>query len=42
MDEPGFKRQITNLNDSIRDLGGWNDGVGGHHPVRVFLTDLRD
>jgi len=32
----------TNLNDSIGDLGGWDNGVGSHHSVRVLLADLRN
>ena len=42
MSASGFERRITNLDDSVGNLGGWDDGVGGHHPVRVLLADLRD
>lgn len=30
------------LNNSVGDLGGWNDGESGHHPVGKLLTYLRD
>ena len=38
----GVERRIMNLDDSVGDVGGWGDGVGGNHPVRVFFADLRD
>jgi hypothetical protein len=30
------------LNDGIRDLGGWHDGVGDHLSVWVLFSDLGD
>ena len=33
---------IVRLDDSIRDLGGWDNGESGHHAVWEFLTDLGD
>ena len=32
----------TYLDDGIRDLGGWHDGIGSHHTVGILLTDLGD
>jgi hypothetical protein len=31
---------IVGLNDGVGDLGGGNDGEGGHHSVGEFLADL--
>jgi len=33
---------VVGLDDSIRDLGGGDDRVGGHDTVGVLLTDLGD
>jgi hypothetical protein len=33
---------IVGLDDSIRDLGGGDDGEGAHHAVGVLLADLGD
>merc|ERR1711966_108213 len=30
------------LDDGVGHLGGWHDGEGEHHAVRVLLTDLGD
>ena len=30
------------LDDSVRNLGGWNDGEGRHHAVWELLADLGD
>jgi hypothetical protein len=36
------KGTVIRLNNGIRYLGGWDDGKGSHHTIRVFLTDLGD
>jgi hypothetical protein len=36
------KSGVVGLDDGIGHLGGGNDGVGGHHTVRVLLTNLGD
>jgi len=33
---------VVGLNNGVGDLGGGNDGEGGHHTVRELLTDLGD
>jgi hypothetical protein len=33
---------VVGLNNSVGDLGGGNDGEGGHHTVGELLTDLGD
>merc|ERR1719166_419959 len=30
------------LHHGVRNLGGWNDGVGVHDSVRILLSDLGD
>jgi hypothetical protein len=36
------KGSVVGLNNGIGDLGGGNDGEGGHHTVGELLTDLGD
>ncbi len=33
---------IVRLNDGIGDLGGRDDGIGGHDAIGILLTDLGD
>merc|ERR1712199_77498 len=36
------ERGVVRLHDSVGHLGGWHDGEGEHHTVRVLLADLGD
>lgn len=33
---------VVRLNNGVGDLGGGNDGEGGHHTIGELLTDLGD
>jgi len=33
---------VIGFNDRIRNLGGWDDGEGGHHSIRVFFANFAD
>ena len=39
MDREG---SVIGLNNGVRDLGGRDDGEGGHHAVRELFSDLGD
>ena len=36
------KGGVVGLNNGVGHLGGGDNGVGIHNPVRVFFSDLRD
>jgi hypothetical protein len=33
---------VVGLDNGVGDLGGWDDGEGGHHAIGEFLADLGD
>ena len=33
---------VVRLNDGVRHLGGWDDGIGAHNTVGEFFADLGD